>query len=122
MLPPPGVDSNGTKDVDIDHLKATSSAAAAAAGKDVTPGDAAAAEDGANSKDVAHVGSPFATAAGQSKDHWQKAREHVQRNVALSQAFTTLRDMNGHDFIEPKQLTTVKRLGQGAFATVEQAM
>lgn len=62
---------------------------------------------------------PFAVGAQQ---HWTKAREHVQRTVALSQAFNTLRDMNGSDFIRPEQLSTIKLLGQGAFATVEKSM
>ena len=75
----------------------------------------------ATSKDAVHVPgqSPFTAAA---RENWHKAKEHVQRHVAVSQAFNTLRDMNGSDFIRPEQLKTMKLLGQGAFATVEKAM
>jgi hypothetical protein len=58
-----------------------------------------------------------------SQDHWGRARQAVQNNVGLSQAFNTLRDRKSpKDVILPEQLKTVKVLGQGAFATVEQAM
>lgn len=62
--------------------------------------------------------SPFAR---NRQDNWHKAKGAVQRHVGLSQAFSTLRDMNAKDIIRPDQLTTIKLLGQGAFATVEKA-
>jgi len=84
------------------------------------PSDADFIEQTDASKNAADPGqTPFAAGAQQ---HWTKARESVQRNVALSQAFSTLRDMNGSDFIRPEQLSTIKLLGQGAFATVEKSM
>ena len=63
------------------------------------------------------VQSPFATAG-----NWQRAKDAVQRHVGLSKAFDTLRDMQAADVIRPDQLTTIKVLGQGAFARVDSCM
>jgi hypothetical protein len=60
--------------------------------------------------------SPFA-----AQDGWARAKEAVKRSVGVSSAFKTLRDLNSI-VIQPKQLSTLKVLGQGAFATVEAAM
>jgi hypothetical protein len=63
------------------------------------------------------VQSPFAAEA-----NWHRARDAVQKHVGLSQAFNTLRDMQRPDVIRPDQLSTIKVLGQGAFARVESCM
>lgn len=60
--------------------------------------------------------SPFA-----AQDGWARAKEAMKRSVGVSSAFKTLRDLNSI-VIQPKQLNTLKVLGQGAFATVEAAM
>lgn len=60
--------------------------------------------------------SPFAA------DNWAKAKEAVQRTVGLSTAFNTLRDMQTPAAIRPDQLSTIKVLGQGAFARVDACM
>lgn len=51
---------------------------------------------------------------------WGKAKA-VLANVQVSQAFHTLRDMNTDTYIDPSCLSTVKVLGEGAYATVHQA-
>jgi hypothetical protein len=54
--------------------------------------------------------------------NWAKAKEAVQRTVGLSTAFNTLRDMQTPAAIRPDQLSTIKVLGQGAFARVDACM
>lgn len=55
-------------------------------------------------------------------DNWAKAKGAVQRSVGLSQAFNTLRDMQAPAAIRSDQLSTIKVLGQGAFARVDSCM
>jgi hypothetical protein len=55
-----------------------------------------------------------------AKQLWGKAKQ-VVTSAALSTAFHTLRDVAGDTYIEGSELQVVKRLGEGAFATVDQA-
>ncbi|KAF8055751.1 splA [Scenedesmus sp. PABB004] len=52
---------------------------------------------------------------------WGVAKRGVMGGVGLSTKLHTLRDMGSTEFIDPDTLETVKTLGEGAFATVEQA-
>ena len=58
--------------------------------------------------------------AQQGSKSWGKVKQVVV-SASLSTAFHTLRDVAGDVYIEPSDLTVVKRLGEGAFATVDQA-
>lgn len=60
------------------------------------------------------------SATDRKRSNWGKAKA-VLTNVQLSQAFTTLRDMNIDAFIEPTCLKSIKLLGEGAYAVVQQA-
>ncbi len=54
--------------------------------------------------------------------HRQKAGRKVALGVAISARFATLRDQHGINEIEPSELKTIKKLGEGAFAVVEQCL
>lgn len=56
----------------------------------------------------------------QSGVGWRKAKA-VMANVQVSQAFNTLRDMTTEAYIDASCLKTIKVLGEGAYATVQQA-
>lgn len=56
------------------------------------------------------------TSAG---ERWGKAKQNIRASVGFSRAFLTLRSMSGEIYIEPSQLQRVKKLGAGAFATVD---
>lgn len=55
-----------------------------------------------------------------AKANWSKAKG-VLHKVQASEGFVTLRDRVGDAFIDQTQLAVVKRLGEGAFATVDLA-
>lgn len=76
----------------------------------------------ANSSSVQDTQQNGARASPFAVDNWAKAKGAVQRNVGLSQAFNTLRDMQAPAAIRSDQLSTIKVLGQGAFARVDSCM
>lgn len=55
-----------------------------------------------------------------SQELWHLTEQRVMTGVHVSMAFKTLRDMDDQENIEPSSLERVKRLGEGAFALVEQ--
>lgn len=70
---------------------------------------------------MAENGSAAEAASVSPKQLWNTARNGVMQQVALSQAFDTLRDMSSNTFIDPSQLDTISVLGQGGYAKVEKA-
>jgi hypothetical protein len=57
-----------------------------------------------------------------SHENWSKASKAVMPTVAVSMSLKTLRDMCGPEaVIDPSCLTSIKVLGEGAFASVELA-
>eukprot|EP00878_Enallax_costatus_P022758 GHUV01024165.1.p1 GENE.GHUV01024165.1~~GHUV01024165.1.p1 ORF type:complete len:396 (+),score=103.79 GHUV01024165.1:320-1507(+) len=78
--------------------------------------------------DSAHLGQealkdPVAVTNGTKTEAgagWRKAKA-VMANVQVSQAFNTLRDMTADVYIDPSCLKAIKVLGEGAYATVQQA-
>ena len=52
---------------------------------------------------------------------WQKAVRTVSAGNAALSKFKTLRDMHTDCFISNEQLEPVKKLGEGAFASVDKA-
>jgi hypothetical protein len=57
-----------------------------------------------------------------AQGNWGKASKAIMPTVSLSLSLKTLRDMCGEEaVIEPSCLTTIKVLGEGAFASVELA-
>jgi hypothetical protein len=52
--------------------------------------------------------------------NWSKASKAIMPTVSVSLSLHTLRDMCGEDaVIDPSCLTSIKTLGEGAFASVE---
>ncbi|GAX83888.1 hypothetical protein CEUSTIGMA_g11313.t1 [Chlamydomonas eustigma] len=68
-----------------------------------------------NEADV-HIESPSA------KSKWQKATRKITLGIAATQGFSTLRDQHGLNEIDISELNTLKKLGEGAFAVVEQCL
>jgi hypothetical protein len=67
---------------------------------------------------------PAAAPAEQSdaQDNWSRASKAVMPSIAVSMSLKTLRDMIGEEaVIDPSCLTSIKVLGEGAFASVELA-
>lgn len=56
------------------------------------------------------------------KELWKAADKKVMNAVKLSLGISTLRNMVGDAFIPPEELKTVKKLGEGAYAVVDQCI
>jgi hypothetical protein len=54
-------------------------------------------------------------------DRWRKAGMFVGYSTSALTRFKTLRDMQVDSYIPPNSLQFIKKLGEGAFASVEQA-
>lgn len=81
---------------------------------------AVAAASGSNNEQPAAAAVSAEQNAVQS--NWAKASKAVMPSVAMSRSLKTLRDMCGQDaVIDPSCLTSIKMLGEGAFASVELA-
>eukprot|EP00883_Tetradesmus_obliquus_P000915 jgi/Sobl393_1/10984/SZX65083.1 len=87
----------------------------------VVPADDAADTAGDGGSDVQPAAAP-AAAQADAQGNWNKASKAVMPRVEMSLSFKTLRDMCGQEaVIDPSCLTSIKVLGEGAFAKVELA-
>lgn len=53
---------------------------------------------------------------------WRDAGQKVAASLGVMRTFATLRDQHLQNEIDASELTLVKKLGEGAFATVEQCL
>lgn len=86
----------------------------------VVPADDAADTAANGGSDVQPAAAPAEQTDTQG--NWNKASKAVMPRVEMSLSFKTLRDMCGQEaVIDPSCLTSIKVLGEGAFAKVELA-
>ncbi|CAK0785797.1 hypothetical protein CVIRNUC_009008 [Coccomyxa viridis] len=52
-------------------------------------------------------------------ERWRSAIRKIRTGLLVSNSLDTLRDMTNNDHMTPESVTTVRKLGEGAFATVE---
>jgi hypothetical protein len=59
--------------------------------------------------------------SGNANDRWKAVAKAVEQSNSALSRFKTLRDMQLDSYIPPKELQIIKKLGEGAFASVDQA-
>ena len=59
--------------------------------------------------------------SGGAADRWKTAAKALEAGNSALSRFKTLRDMQLDSYIPPKELQPIKKLGEGAFASVELA-